>query len=203
MVKGLEPSTGHAEQKPQVRPTRFVSDNPLKIQKNIPLASLTTLKIGGPARFFVRAESEQQVVEAFEYAKKEELELFVLGGGSNILVSDDGFDGMVLQIALRGVSEPPAVAGGLTRPIDEPAVRDIDVQPPARSRQITTPLAEAAATPPKTGGVLNPYLVTAQAGEDGDGFVEYCAMRDLAGIECLSGIPGFVGGTPVQNVGAY
>ncbi len=65
----------------------------------------------------------------------------------------------------------------------------------------TTPSAEAAATPPKTGGEF--VLVTAQAGEDWDAFVDHCVSRDLAGVECLSGIPGFVGGTPVQNVGAY
>ena len=82
----------------------MVPDNPLEILKNIPLAPLTTLKIGGLAHFFVKAESERQVVEAFEYARNERLDLFVLGGGSNILVSDDGFDGLVLQIALKGIT---------------------------------------------------------------------------------------------------
>ncbi len=49
----------------------------------------------------------------------------------------------------------------------------------------------------------DPVLITVQAGEDWDEFVEFCVSRRLAGIECLSGIPGFAGGTPVQNVGAY
>ena len=79
---------------------RSGSHNPLEILENIPLAPLTTLKIGGPARFFVKAENETQAVEAFEYAKNEGLDLFVLGGGSNILVSDEGFDGLVLQVAM-------------------------------------------------------------------------------------------------------
>ena len=131
----------------------------MKILENIPLAPLTTFKVGGPARFFVKAETGEQVVEAFEYAAQRGLEVFVLGGGSNILVSDAGFDGLVIQIASKG------------RVIyfeDQKVVR-----------------------------------IAVKAGEDWDAFVEYCVSQDLAGIECLSGIPGSIGGTPVQNVGAY
>lgn len=131
----------------------------LKIQKNVPLAPLTTLKIGGAARFFVSAESEVEAVEAVGFARENSLEIFVLGGGSNVLISDKGFDGLVLQIALKGIS---------TFQEADKIVR-----------------------------------VTAQAGEDWDGFVRFCVEKNLAGVECLSGIPGFVGGTPVQNVGAY
>jgi len=124
------------------------------IQENIQLAPLTTLKVGGAARFFVRAETEEQVVKAFEFTEENDLRLFILGGGSNVLISDDGFDGLVLQIALKGI--------------------------------------ESAEN-----------IVTAQAGEDWDNFVKICVDNDLQGIECLSGIPGFIGGTPIQNVGAY
>ena len=130
------------------------SQKSLKIEENVPLAPLTTLKIGGAARFFVRAENEREVAEAFKFANQHGFELFVLGGGSNVLIADEGFDGLVLQIALKGIE--------------------------AREN-----------------------IVTARAGEDWDEFCEFCVARDLAGIECLSGIPGFVGGTPVQNVGAY
>ena len=126
----------------------------LKIEENVPLAPLTTLRIGGAARFFVRAETESEVSESFRFVEEHGFELFVLGGGSNILIADEGFDGLVLQIALKGI-----------------AIKD--------------------------------NLVTAQAGEDWDEFVALCVKKNLAGIECLSGIPGFVGGTPVQNVGAY
>lgn len=125
----------------------------LDIQKDIPLAPLTTLKIGGRARLFVVARDEEQVAEAVKFAKDNGLDLFVLGGGSNALVSDKGFDGLVLQIALKGISETDTI--------------------------------------------------TVAAGEDWDEFVAYCVKNDLAGVECLSGIPGFAGGTPVQNVGAY
>ena len=68
----------------------------LKIEENVPLAPLTTLKIGGAARFFVRAETENQVAEAFAFAGEHGFDLFVLGGGSNVLIADEGFDGLVL-----------------------------------------------------------------------------------------------------------
>ena len=126
----------------------------IKIQENIPLAEFTTFKIGGNARFFVRAETEDEVVEAFNFANEHEFELFVLGGGSNVLISDEGFDGLVLQIALRGIE-------------------------------------------------FKENIVTAQAGEDWDEFVKICVENNLQGVEALSGIPGLIGGTPVQNVGAY
>lgn len=126
----------------------------LLIQEKIELAPLTTLRVGGVARFFVRAETENQVIETVIWAHQNEFPLFILGGGSNILISDKGFDGVVLQICLKGIE----VSGN---------------------------------------------TVTVQAGEDWDEFVKFCIERNLQGIECLSGIPGFVGGTPVQNVGAY
>ena len=136
----------------------FILENPVRksftVQENIPLASYTTLKIGGAARFFVCAETERQVIEAFEFAGKNEFDIFILGGGSNVLVADEGFDGLVLQIALKGIE-------------------------------------------------IKEHFVTARAGEDWDAFCAFCVEEKLAGIECLSGIPGLVGGTPVQNVGAY
>ncbi len=125
-----------------------------EIRQNVLLAEKTTFKIGGKARFFVSAKSEEEIVEAVNFAKNNELNLFVLGGGSNVLISDDGFDGLVVQIGLKGIE-------------------------------------------------IRGNTVIAQAGEDWDEFVKYCVENNLQGIECLSGIPGFVGGTPVQNVGAY
>lgn len=141
----------------------------MKIEQNIPLAPLTTLKIGGPARFFARAGTENEVVQALDYAEEKALPIFILGGGSNILVSDAGFDGLVLQTALRGI-------------------KSNDGTPPDR---------------PRTSRPGTTAILTAAAGEDWDRFVAYCVENDLAGVECLSGIPGFIGGTPVQNVGAY
>ena len=130
-----------------------------KIKENIELKNFTTLKIGGLARFFISAETEQDVIEAVAFAEENELEIFILGGGSNVLVSDNGFDGLVLQINLRGIEIVKE---------DEEKV-----------------------------------MISAGAGEDWDEFTAFCIGKNLAGIECLSGIPGFVGGTPIQNVGAY
>lgn len=70
----------------------------LDIKKNIPLKNYTTFHIGGPAKFFVEVESEDELLEALQYAKENSLEFFILGGGSNLLVSDKGFDGFVIKI---------------------------------------------------------------------------------------------------------
>src|SRR5438045_5151194 len=75
----------------------------LKIQENIRLAPLTTFRIGGPARFFSHARTEDDVVEGLEFARKKDIPVFVLGGGSNLLVSDHGFNGLVIQIGLKGI----------------------------------------------------------------------------------------------------
>src|SRR6266508_2492907 len=128
------------------------------IQENVPLASLTTLRIGGPARFFAEAREEDELPAAFSFAEQRGLPLFILGGGSNALVADEGFPGLVVHVALKGVTW-----------------RDEGDR----------------------------VVVIARAGEDWDEFVSQCVERDLAGVECLSGIPGSVGGTPIQNVGAY
>jgi UDP-N-acetylmuramate dehydrogenase len=130
----------------------------MQIQQQVPLAPLTTFKVGGPARYFVSARSEADVRAAVAEARTRGWPLFVLGGGSNLVISDAGWPGLVLKIALSGIVE---------------------------RREGDRVLFEAA------------------AGEDWDGFVAHTVVRNCAGIECLSGIPGTVGGTPVQNVGAY
>ncbi|MBA2605573.1 MAG: UDP-N-acetylmuramate dehydrogenase [Acidobacteria bacterium] len=131
----------------------------LAIRENVSLAEFTTIKIGGKARFFCSARTEDEVCEAVQFAELNSLKIFILGGGSNILIADEGFDGLVLQIALKGIS-----------------------------------------TFAKKDGTI---FITAGAGEDWDEFVAFCVEKKFAGVECLSGIPGLVGGTPVQNVGAY
>jgi UDP-N-acetylmuramate dehydrogenase len=133
--------------------------DPMIVKENVPLAPLTTLGIGGPARWFVEAPSEDNLVEAAEWARSRGAKMFILGGGSNLLVSDAGFDGLVLRIGLRGLMEADGGAAG--------------------------------------------RIVQAAAGEDWDALVQRAVGQNLAGVECLAGIPGTVGGTPVQNVGAY
>ncbi|MFB3813810.1 MAG: UDP-N-acetylmuramate dehydrogenase [Terriglobales bacterium] len=130
----------------------------MNIRENVPLAPLTTLGVGGPARYFVEAANTEEVRRAVDFARSRQLSLFVLGGGSNVVVADTGFPGLVLKIAIRGVT-----------------------------------FHEEHGT----------AIFTVGAGEDWDMFVADTVARNCAGIECLSGIPGTVGGTPVQNVGAY
>ena len=154
----------------------------LKIQENVPLAPLTTLKIGGNARYFIRAETDQQVMDGVKFASENDLKLFILGGGSNILISDTGFDGVVLQIAIKGIRVSKSQISNFRSGSGK------DLKSGIANSQLTT---------------HNSQLVTVSAGEDWDAFVNYCVDHELAGVECLSGIPGFVGGTPVQNVGAY
>src|ERR1019366_633583 len=75
----------------------------MQIEENKPLALLTTFGIGGPARWFVEARSEDDIVEASGWVGKQGLPLLVLGGGSNLLVADAGFNGLVMQIGLKGI----------------------------------------------------------------------------------------------------
>jgi UDP-N-acetylmuramate dehydrogenase len=130
----------------------------LEVLENVPLADLSTLGVGGPARYYVRAATRGQVAAAAAWASGRGLELFVLGGGSNVLVADSGWPGLVLHVAVRGVEARPA------------------------------------------GGAVE---VTAGAGEDWDALAALAVESGWAGFECLSGIPGLVGATPIQNVGAY
>jgi UDP-N-acetylmuramate dehydrogenase len=130
------------------------------VQENVPLAPLTTFRLGGPARFLVEAKSPREVEEALAFARSKNLQLFVLGGGSNLLVSDSGWPGLVLKIAIPAIQR-----------------RSADINGKA--------------------------LFDVGAGEFWDRFVSHAVVAQCAGIECLSGIPGSVGGTPVQNVGAY
>lgn len=76
------------------------------IQKNISLTPLTTFKIGGPAKFFVEVRNEVELLEALDFARENKLEIFMLGGGSNILFSDKGFDGLVVKMQSSEVGEP-------------------------------------------------------------------------------------------------
>src|SRR6202158_5483139 len=134
----------------------------MTIQENVPLAPLTTLQVGGAARYFAELRREDDVREVAQFAKTRDLPLFVLGGGSNLVVADSGWPGLVLRIAIGG---------------------------------ITTPSTNDA-----TG---NAVLFSVGAGVNWDDFVAQAVVQNCAGVECLSGIPGSVGGTPVQNVGAY
>jgi UDP-N-acetylmuramate dehydrogenase len=127
-------------------------------RENVPLAPFTTLGVGGPARFYVRVDDAPALAGALDWADRRGVPVLVLGGGSNLVLSDDGHPGLVVHLAMRGVAARPS------------------------------------------GDAMD---VTAAAGEQWDPLVAFAADKGWAGIECLSGIPGLVGATPIQNVGAY
>jgi UDP-N-acetylmuramate dehydrogenase len=131
------------------------------VREQVMLSSCTTLGLGGPARRFVMAGTDQEIIAEVRAADQRGEPLLILGGGSNLVIADQGFPGTVLQIATRGIDWAPGPGPGA----------------PAR--------------------------LTVAAGEDWDGVVAYCVAGGLAGLECLSGIPGRAGATPIQNVGAY
>jgi len=78
---------------------------PLVFSLNVPLAPMTTLKVGGPAKYFAEIRTEEEVQEAFRFAREKNLPVFVLGGGSNIVIADAGFPGLVLRNELKGFRE--------------------------------------------------------------------------------------------------
>lgn len=126
----------------------------MQLCEKVALAAYTTFGVGGPAQWFVEATNEASVADGVSWAQAQSLPWFVLGGGSNVLVSDEGFPGLVIHMGLQGVEQD----GDLFR---------------------------------------------VAAGEQWDSFVSRAVETGFGGIECLAGIPGTVGGTPVQNVGAY
>jgi len=174
----------------------------LEILENISLAPYTTFGIGGAARWFVEAASEDEVVGATAWARDRGLALFVLGGGSNLLVADAGFDGMVLRVGLRGI----AVASVGDEDCHSSSI-PVKHTPGAEAQGDSAGLIRGLKPPPPSvpsfPAACNAQTYQVAAGEDWDGFVERTVQDNCAGIECLAGIPGTVGGTPVQNVGAY
>jgi UDP-N-acetylmuramate dehydrogenase len=130
----------------------------MMVRERVALSGYTTLGLGGPAARFVEAASDEEVLATVRAADRGGEPVLVLGGGSNLVVPDEGFPGTVIRMRSRGIQ----------RAADDDTV-----------------------------------LVTVAAGEDWDPLVERCLADRLSGVECLSGIPGLVGATPIQNVGAY
>ncbi|MCO5994639.1 UDP-N-acetylmuramate dehydrogenase [Actinoallomurus rhizosphaericola] len=129
--------------------------------EQVRLAGYTTLRLGGPARCFVEATTDDELIDAVRRADREGEPVLVLGGGSNLVVADEGFPGTVVHVATRGVTTGAGGSGD------------------------------------------GRVLVRARAGEEWDPFVARCVEEGLSGVECLSGVPGLLGATPIQNVGAY
>ncbi|MHB9114155.1 MAG: UDP-N-acetylmuramate dehydrogenase [Thermoleophilia bacterium] len=131
----------------------------LHIRRDVPLAPFTTLELGGPARYFLEAPNEETLVAGIRWALRHDAPVHLLGAGSNLVVGDEGVEGLVIRLTSPGFSWGQEM-GGRT-------------------------------------------IVTAAAGHPWDDLVAAATAAGLAGLECLSGIPGTVGAAPVQNVGAY
>jgi UDP-N-acetylmuramate dehydrogenase len=123
------------------------------------LASMTTLRVGGPVRRLITVTTADAAVDVIRDVDARKEPLLVIGGGSNLLVGDEGFDGTALRIADESFDNDATACAGA--------------------------------------------FITVGAGHDWDRFVQRCVEQEFIGVECLSGIPGSVGATPIQNVGAY
>jgi UDP-N-acetylmuramate dehydrogenase len=130
----------------------------IAVERDVPLAPRSSLRVGGQASWFTVASSAGDIAAAYAWSRARGVPMVVLGGGTNVVVADAGLDALVVAVQLRGLDV-----------VDH-------------------------------GDALD---VTAAAGEPWDGVVEAVVARGGAGLECLSGIPGLAGGTPIQNVGAY
>jgi UDP-N-acetylmuramate dehydrogenase len=130
----------------------------MEILHNIPLADKTTIRLGGPAAQFAACTSVDELREVLTYARQQALRVQLLGGGSNTVFADAGFNGLVVKVDMKGITYHDQG---------------------------------------------NHILASVNAGEGWDQFVQETVEKGYSGIECLSGIPGSVGATPIQNVGAY
>jgi UDP-N-acetylmuramate dehydrogenase len=130
------------------------------VREQVALSDFTTLRLGGPARRFVEAATDEEIIAEVRAADERGEPMLILGGGSNLVISDDGFPGTVIHVATKGIRRGAPAGLGVVR-------------------------------------------LTVAAGQDWDTVVASCVAEGLAGLECLSGIPGLAGATPIQNVGAY
>ncbi|MCS6711079.1 UDP-N-acetylmuramate dehydrogenase [Brachybacterium sp. EF45031] len=168
------------------------------------LADLTTLRVGGPIASLIEAHDEDTLVEAVRGADEAGDPLLVIGGGSNLLASDEPFAGTV--VVVRDPGTAPRIDleddGAQTAcSLEEAGVMatDASTSGPATGATGAPGVADAAPFDAACGGALVEHF----AGVEWDRAVEHAVRRHLVGIEALSGIPGSVGATPIQNVGAY
>jgi len=123
------------------------------------LKEYTSLHLGGPAKRFIHAKSEGELIAAVKEADSAGEPLLIMGGGSNVLIGDEGFAGTVVRVETKGNSfSVDACSGG---------------------------------------------MITVAAGENWDEFVKWSIDNGFVGMESLSGIPGTIGASPIQNIGAY
>jgi UDP-N-acetylmuramate dehydrogenase len=200
------------------------------VRAQVGLSAYTTLGLGGPARRLIDADSDEQIISAILAADRAREPVLVLGGGSNLVVGDDGFPGTVVRIASRGVTVGAAGGAQVRASLSGVCPADAGLSDPFPSGVCPADAGLAGASlsgfSPADAGLGGAALgaspadiarvdaapiegdsrgvaVTVAAGENWDRLVEWSVREGLAGLECMSGIPGLTGATPIQNVGAY
>lgn len=165
------------------------------IRENIPLASLTTMRLGGPARYVIEIESESDIEPAFDFARSHNLPFFILGGGANTIAHDEGFNGVIIKNAMQSIEilEGAEETKGQKDPFERPLwTGDGAGETPARAQSRVREAATAG-----------PVQIAIMGGTIWDDAVAFACAHGLTGIEALSKIPGLAGAAPVQNIGAY
>ena len=160
----------------------------MQIQENILLAPYTTFKIGGPARWFCVVRDQFDALQAYDFAKEKNLQTFVLGGGSNVLINDKGYNGLVIKVENSGIE------------VITPTL-------PSQPRSASDEWRDPSTRPQRHSGSLgmedDKVLLKVASGEVWDKVVDFAVKNKWWGIENLSHIPGSTGAIAVQNVGAY
>lgn len=150
----------------------------LKIEENVPIRNLVTMRIGGPARFVISINKKEDIPKAYKFAAEHSLPVCILGGGANTFAKDQGFNGVILLDKIMGIEQ-----------VTKDSLEDII-------------LGKEEAKFDKNTLYRIAYF-KAYGGEQWDDLVTYVSERGYSGIEAMAGIPGTAGAAPVQNIGAY
>ena len=192
----------------------------MKINENILISSLTTMRLGGPARYVIEVENRDEVADAYDFAEQANLPTFVLGYGANTIGHDEGFNGVIIINRMKGIeitqtptdilnskykvisdqapSSEEKIADDSGASFSETMMNDRDP-----SSEGPKTWASAPERPEEKGSGRSSIFIKAMGGEYWDDVVDYACKRGLTGIEALSKIPGLAGAAPVQNIGAY
>ena len=153
----------------------------MRVNENILISSLTTMRLGGPARYVLEVENPADVADAYGFAAQFNLPTFVLGYGANTIGHDEGFKGVIIINRMKGITDITRTGDGARK----------------------TPVAQSETSTVGETATAGPVRIKAMGGEYWDDVVEFTTNLGLTGIEALSKIPGLAGAAPVQNIGAY
>lgn len=147
----------------------------LSFRENVSIADLTTMRIGGKARYVLEAKQPIDVKKIIDFADRFGLPYWVMGGGANTIGKDDGLNGIIILNQIKGIF--------------------------AHENEMLLPVEKFDQDPRSENS--NELKITAMAGEVWDDIVEFACEMGYSGIEAMSKIPGTAGAAPVQNIGAY